>query len=292
MGDQNWDGDRWVRILDRIEYRQPRIGLRFWGPPLWLEVTMSGPDSESWSTAGGQTVTDRSWDWQSSAPCPDIAAMVEAGVEDDRLLTVAARYTLENLVLNSVHEIGEWLRFDSRRLYPPHGIWDASDEVQQSTQGNGSVYVSVVYDPPPAGARLTEAAVDDSAGRSRLRERAAQVASPWRFTYLPATAISYSNAGPSIVSTACGDHEITLWSSSWSESALAAVKGSADHLTEEVQRDVHRMFCEYETDTICRALYVDGHRPWVLGGVPRRGPAVPNCDDARPIRLSISYQPT
>ena len=42
------DQARWVRILDRIEHRQPDVGLRFWGLPLWLEVTMTGPDSDRW----------------------------------------------------------------------------------------------------------------------------------------------------------------------------------------------------------------------------------------------------
>lgn len=38
--------------------------------------------------------------------------IAEAGADDQVLLGAASRYGLENLLVNAVHEIGEWLRLD------------------------------------------------------------------------------------------------------------------------------------------------------------------------------------
>ena len=67
--DGSWDQCRWERILDRMEFRQAGIGLRFWGPPVWLEVTMTGPDSDRWWAAAAGDVLDQSWNWHSNTSC-------------------------------------------------------------------------------------------------------------------------------------------------------------------------------------------------------------------------------
>ena len=84
------------------------------------------------------------WDWQSSAPCVEVADLANEGADDDRLLAVVGRYTIENLILNAVHEIGEWFRFDGRRLYPAHnsGIAAPSD---RDDQGNGAVTLRLEF---------------------------------------------------------------------------------------------------------------------------------------------------
>src|ERR1700728_1921692 len=99
--DQPWDGERWAAILDRIEQRQVGIGLRFWGPPLWLEVTMTGPDSDQWSVAQAGGLPDQPWNWESTAPCDEAGRLVAAGADDSSLLAVVSEYTLRNLVLNA-----------------------------------------------------------------------------------------------------------------------------------------------------------------------------------------------
>ena len=78
---------------------------------------MKGPDSDLWFLAGQ---ADREWDWQSSAPCPEVAELSDTGADDDELLAPVSRYTIENLILNAAHEIGEWLRLDGQRLFPAH----------------------------------------------------------------------------------------------------------------------------------------------------------------------------
>src|SRR4029453_9466351 len=173
---------RWAKILDRIEHRQPDVGLRFWGPPLWLEVTMIGPDSDLWPTISEQPTA---WDWQSSAPCVEVADLANEGADDDRLLAVVGRYTIENLILNAVHEIGEWLRFDGRRLFPAHrpGVATASDH---DDQGNGAVTVQLTF----GQAARRPGAVPAGPAHEHLRgphlvRRLAEAAAPSRFTYLP-----------------------------------------------------------------------------------------------------------
>ena len=288
-GDLGWDQARWVGILDRIEYRHPRIGLRFWGPPIWLEVTMCGPDSKSWSIDDAGGAADRSWDWQSSAPCPHVAEMIDAGVEDDVLLAIVSRYTLRNLILNSLHEIGEWLRFDARRLFPVHGEWDANSDIADPTQGNGAVYLCVDFDNAASG-RAAEDPAREVAQRGRLHARATAEAAPWRFTYLPRTVISYGTNGPAITGASNQHDEPTVWESTWSQSTLAAAEASVTELVGALQRDVHRMLAAYETDRICRSLFVDGRQRWFL---PASGTCpvspVETIHDARSIRLSIIH---
>jgi hypothetical protein len=157
---------------------------------------MSGPDSDSWSTADVDGVPERSWDWQSSAPCTDAMRLAVAGAGDEHLLDAASRYTLENLVLNSVHEIGEWLRFDARRLFPAHG----GHAVGDGLQGNGVVNVHFRFD--EASKAPTDDRADLTAVRRQVSERAGQLAAAWRFTYLPGTSISYGPQGPVITDSA------------------------------------------------------------------------------------------
>lgn len=105
---------------------------------------------------------------------------------------VVARYTIENLILNAVHEIGEWLRSDgegsSRRIAP---------EPRQ-------VEFGAAAHRPVAG---------DQNGRMLLL-RLAEAAAPSRFTYLPGTTILYEPAGPAIRWS--GGELMTVWHSTWS----------------------------------------------------------------------------
>ncbi len=104
QGSPTWDERRWATIIDRIEFRQVGTGLRFWGPPLCLEVTMTGPDSDTWWAAAAGDTPDQSWNWQSDTACVEAMRLVAAGADDDTLLFAVGRYPLENLILNTVHE--------------------------------------------------------------------------------------------------------------------------------------------------------------------------------------------
>jgi len=288
--DTGWVEARWVKILDRIEHRQPDVGLRFWGPPLWLEVTMTGPDSDLWPAISESTA----WDWQSSAPCTEAAALADDGADDDRLLAVVSRYTIENLILNAVHEIGEWFRLDGRRLFPAHSSVAAAPS-DADEQGNGAVTVHLTFGPT---AHLPGAVATGPPSEHRsdahLVSRLAELAAPSRFTYLPGTTIAYEAGGP-VIRRWSGGERGRVWRSTWSSSTLEAVAaGSADVLA-LVGRDVHRALVAHEADRICRAFHVDGRRPWGLGD---RGFALgadpPDADapDAQLLSIDIDYPHT
>lgn len=281
-----WVQARWVTILDRIEHRDPDVGLRFWGPPLWLEVTMMGPDSDRWPA----TSTDATaWDWQSSAPCGEVAALTDEGADDDCLLAVVSRYTIENLILNAVHEIGEWFRFDGRRLFPAHtsdGAAPLRDE-----QGNGTVALHLKLD--RAVRRPTERSsvpAGDAEANRRLVSCLTDAAPPSRFTYLPGTAISYEPTGP--VARRCCDGALTAaWRSTWSNGTLEAAHSGRAQLPDLVGRDVHSSLVSLEADQICRAFHVDGIRPWRLAATASALGADPPdvADQAEPLAISIDY---
>jgi hypothetical protein len=308
---EGWDEHRWYGILERIEHRQAGIGLRFCGPPLWLEVTMQGPDSEAWSTADAGEIPDRSWDWQSSEACGEAMSLDSAGADDECLLASASRYTLENLVLNAVHEIGEWLRFDARRLFPAHGGYTTQADgstraVGDGLQGNGIVNVHLTFDPTPTP--WIDRADEAAATRLRMTSRASELAGAWRFTYLPGTSISYGPDGPVVTRTdglavtrtdgpvlTCTDgasaYPAPAPSPTWSTVALDAVDASVADFVGAVERDVHRAVVLYEAGRVCDAFHVDGRRPWRL--------AVEDClseersksrRDRRPVAVSVSYR--
>lgn len=269
--DVGWDQARWVRILDRIDHRQAQVGLRFWGPPLWLEVTMNGPDSDHWPAV----TADTSWNWQSSEPCHAVAALVQAGADDDYLLDVAGRYAVENLVLNAVHEIGEWFRFDGRRLFPSHL---SGCGASGTDQGNGSVSVEVTFrEPWTLGPVVTVAAEVDQIAGNRLVAVLSRLAATGRFTYLPHTSISFGPSGP-VVTSRTSEGSVGAPPSLWSSSTLdAGGYDDVEFLLELVGRDVHRSLVRYEADRICHAFHVDGGRPWRLAKVV----ALPDDDASR-----------
>jgi hypothetical protein len=240
-----WDEGRWASILDRMEHRQPGIGLRFWGPPLWLEVTMEGPDSEAWSVAAAGDLPDRPWDWQSTAPCAEVMGLEAAGADDGCLLEAAGRYTVENLILNAAHEIGEWLRFDARRLFGAHDMADGE-------QGNGVVRVGVEFKAPSAPLPLSPRAVT-------VTERAERLAAPWRFTYLPGTSIAYGPHGP-VVTVPGGTGP--GWETPWSTATVGVMDAPPATFVAAVQRDVHWALVSYEAQRVCDAFYIDAVRPW------------------------------
>jgi hypothetical protein len=289
--DSGWAQARWVKILDRIEHRQLDVGLRFWGPPLWLEVTMTGPDSDLWPTISERATA---WDWQSSAPCIEVAALTNAGADDARLLAVVSRYTIENLILNAVHEVGEWFRFDGQRLFPAHGS-SAGALPDRDEQGNGTVTLRLQFGHEAHLARAVSArpAPGEHAGRDLVR-RLAEAASASRFTYLPGTTISYETAGPVI--RRWSDREPTsAWRSTWSSSTLEAAAADDAEVVALVARDVHRALVSHETDRICRAFHVDGTRPWTFG-VPEAAlgadPPDTHAHDAELLSISIDYADT
>lgn len=264
----DWPVERWTRILDRLEFRQPGIGLRFWGPPLWLEVTMSGPDSDQWPASSEQT---QQWNWQSSETCTEAERLLRQGADDAVVVMAVGRYTLENLILNAVHEIGEWLRFDGRRLFPAHPPSDTSP-LPDDEQGNGSVRLTTMFGAPPGGtppgaapaARAQESTVEPRVQHQleRLAERAGP---PGRFTYLPGTAVHYHPTGP-MLRLHTGSGAATGWRSTWSTATVDALEYDADPKTliGLVQRDVHGALVDWEAERVCRALYVDRRLPWRL----------------------------
>lgn len=282
-----WVDARWVKILDRIDHRQSDVGLRFWGPPLWLEVTMTGPDSDLWPAVSDQV---KAWDWQSNAPCKQLAGLAEEGADDDSLLAVVCRYTIENLILNAVHEIGEWFRFDGQRVFPAH----RSGAADQSGQGNGAVQLRLAFAPAPN--RLTgeavPAPVEESDGD--LVYRLDNVAPASRFTYLPDTSISYEAPGPAVHRWSNHQPE-AAWRSTWSSATLDAVRSDDPEALASIAEDVHRALVWHEADRICRAFHVDGRRPWRLA-VPEAAPGADPPDfetlDAGRLSMLISYTAT
>jgi hypothetical protein len=293
---EDWDQARWLKVLDRIDHRQEGIGLRFCGPPLWLEVTMSGPDSDDWAIAATGQLPDRSWDWQSTMDCAEAMNLEATGADDESLLSAVSRYTLENLVLNAAHEIGEWLRFDAKRCFPSHGAPVQTPDrslsgVGDGTQGNGCVSIQVDFDiAPPIGA--TPPSMERGV-TPRLAHQIDELAAPWRFTYLPGKLISYDEWGPVVTDTTAveGGGRAIVWWSNWSTPSAGPAEIPANELLAYVQRDVHRMLVHYETSRICQAFHVDGHQPWRLApdqGRPSDGDS-DNPGLRNEIALSIAY---
>ena len=266
----DWPQARWARILDRVELRQADIGLKFWGPPLWLEVTMTGPDSDRWPAIPERS---ESWNWQSIGICFEAETLFDQGANDDQLVVAVGRYTVENLILNAIHEIGEWLRFDGRRVFPAHPSAQNPPAIDD-TQGNGSVQLAVTFTPsapPTPPAVRAEQPVDEMSAQRQLRRLTELAGPPSRFTYLPATAIHYHAAGPTI-RLHSEDGPATGWRSIWSSATIDAVHNDADEetLIAAVQRDVHGALVAWEADRICQAFYIDDRRPWrvSVAGMP------------------------
>ena len=261
----DWPQARWTRILDRLEHRQADIGLKFWGPPLWLEVTMTGPDSDRWPA---KPESNDSWNWHSSQTCTEAESLLQQGADDDQLVVAVGRYTVENLVLNAVHEIGEWLRFDGRRVFPAHPAaqaWPPAD-----AQGNGSVQLIVTFTPAAGPAGRPPRPADQTTAQCHLRRphllQLTELAGPpSRFTYLPATSIDYDTAGP-VIRLHCDARPATEWRAAWSTATVQALQSDVDAQTliGFVQRDVHGALVAWEADRICRAFYIDHRRPWRL----------------------------
>lgn len=251
-----WDAPRWRAILDRMEHRDAAVGLRFWGPPLWVEVTMSGPDSDAWSSPPDASAVLPSWDWLSGTTCDLASAMEAGGAGDDALLAVAARYTLENLVLNATHEIGEWLRFDGGRLFPAHLHPSEPLEVPGggAAQGNGSVAVEFVAFKTPAAP--LPAPQQDSVAR-----RARSDAAGWRYTSLPGETVTMDDSGPTVA-----DGQGRAVAGRWSADALRAASGPTDEFVAAIHRDVHTTLVRAHAEWICAAFHVDGAPRWALAG--------------------------
>jgi hypothetical protein len=282
-----WPLARWARVLDRIEHRRSDVGLRFWAPPVWLEVTMTGPDSDGWPRTVGP---DRAWDWQSSEACVEAMEAAAAGASDDLVLSVVARYAVENLVLNAVHEIGEWFRFDGRRVFPAHpdNAQVGDGKVSDDLDGNGWVHLEFGYPPavPPARVAVSEP------GHS-LRDRVTGIVAAPRFTYLPGTSISYGRDGPAVAGP---DGAAGVWRSAWSlavrqEADAAVAADCAGGLIDAVAADVHRALVHYEADRVCRAFHVDGHRVWTLASADpgRRDPEELTDPPLQPLRIAIVH---
>jgi hypothetical protein len=252
----DWDDERWATVLNRMEHRQAGVGLRFWGPPLWLEVTMTGPDSDTWATATVDGGADRSWDWQAEQACEQAAVAVAAGADDDALLDVASRYTLENLVLNATHEVGEWLRFDTRRIFSAHLVATGTEALLlgPGRQGNGAVAVEVEFAPT---APSPPAATSGPGAGAAVAARAASSVGAWRYTFLPGTGISLGPAGPAVTGN-------WSWATAWSEDTITCLGGPDEAFVAAVHADVHRMLIRAEAARICDAFHVDGRARWYL----------------------------
>jgi hypothetical protein len=256
---EGWDQDRWVAVLDRMEHRQAGVGLRFWGPPLWLEVTMTGPDSDAWSTASADGKDDQSWDWQAEEACHGAGPLVAAGADDDDLVDLVSRYTLENLVLNATHEVGEWLRFDTRRIFAAHPPADSVRDrpLGPGRQGNGSVQVKVDFEPRLVAADASPLGAGSDPSGVEVAQRAAAVAAGWRFTFLPGTEITLGPDGPAVLGA-------WSWATAWSPGTVAGLALDDSSFVDAVQRDVHRMLIRAEVHRTCDAFHVDGRARWYL----------------------------
>jgi hypothetical protein len=246
---------------------------------------MQGPDSDLWPAIAHE---DQEWNWQSSAPCTDVAVL-DGDIEDtDHLLTAIGRYTVENLILNAVHEIGEWLRFDGQRLFPTHlpqvAPLDNGDE-----QGNGAVQLKMtsVRQTQVSPVLLDGLAVNDSRAEALVGRLAACAAGP-RFTHLPETTISFEAAGP-VVQTGQGGGESAVWRSAWSTSTLEAASAPMEELIKLVGQDVHRALVFSEADRICRAFHVDGQRPWHLSARPHGAEQNGKEGQGEALDISVTY---
>ena len=285
-----WATVRWVRVLDRMEHRRVDVGLRFWGPPLWLEITMTGPDSDRWPLTDGP---DQEWNWQSSEACLEAMELAAAGAGDDRLLAVVSRYAVENLILNAVHEIGEWLRLDGSRPFPAHSSRAQSDDhlVNDDIDGNGSVHLDISFPPlPTSGGPVVRG---PSKAQSGALDRVDSVVAASRFSYLPGTSISYGPAGPVVTGP---DGPAAAWHAAWSSDVVegtgaAVASDPVDHLVGAIAADVHRALVYYEADRVCRAFHVDGHRVWTVASDRRGrgGAGDPTDPQLRPLEIAISY---
>ena len=276
-GHEDWDQARWIRILDRIEHRQPEVGLRFWGPPLWLEVTMNGPDSRR----AAATTEDQPWDWQSNEPCDEVTQLAGAGADDFTLLAAAARYTVENLILNAVHEIGEWLWLDRQRPFPPHAM-PPSGAGTGADQGNGAVVVAVAFGTNAEQSTTGGPVAADARLNARLVSRLCRLRAASRFAYPARTTVQFALPGPVVTSIPAS--AVSRWQATWSMATLVHCDADSAQLLALVARDVHKALVLNEVDQICRAFHVDGHRPWQLGA--STGEA-----GAEPLDVLISYTP-
>lgn len=266
-----WDPSRWAALLDRIDVRLGDVGLKFWGPPLWLEVTMTGPDSDLWPAVSSER---HSWNWLSSEACTTVTELTNDGAGDAALLAAAGRYTLENLVLNAVHEIGEWLRFDGERLFHAH-----APAGRASDQGNGAVDIAFSYSHTEPGAPPA----DDPAVCATPPDLAAgpRPSAAGRFTYLPGATITFTPYGPLIGSAARTAAPTTRSTAveatapplalAWSQRTLQAVEIDEEAGLRTAARDVHRALVAYEAQRICNALHIDSVTRWRLDAVSDAG---------------------
>lgn len=249
---------------------------------------MTGPDADKWPA-----ITDDwlSWDWQSSTPCKEAMDLEAAGADDDCLVEAVGRYTIENLILNAVHEIGEWFRFDGRRVLAAHPS-EVARSSEPGGQGNGAVEVQATFHTAaePAGEAPLERQPDEVAGQ-RVVSRLARSAAGSRFTYLAGTTISYEPAGP-VVRTRAEDGPATAWRGAWSRATLESARRNADETARLAARDVHAALLWNEVDRICRAFHIDGARCWRLAG-PRRPSGAEPADTEAPgaptLSISIDY---
>jgi hypothetical protein len=247
---------------------------------------MTGPDSDLWPANSDDS---RPWDWQSSKPCDATLRPVEDDPHDDGVVMVVARYTLENLILNAVHEIGEWFRFDGERVFPAHPSSSSTSD-QIDDQGNGAVNLTVVFGAGPdlSADRGPGLPVDQLQAQRRLR-RLREAAGPPRFTYLPAISIQYRATGPMICHHRPG-LPATEWSALWSMATLGALDRDADteELLASMKRDIHGALVAWEADRICHAFHLDGRRLWQLAATPPTGGETLD-PQAEPIALVIDY---
>lgn len=222
------------------------------------------------------------------------------GKDDDRLVAVVGRYTIENLILNAVHEIGEWLRFDGRRLFPAH-LPAQIPTLADDAQGNGSVRLATMFRPPAASAPgiCEQQPVEERSPQGQRRHPTELghltelTGPPGRFTYLPGTAVHYDPTGP-VIRLHTGSRPATGWRATWSTATLDALRHGADAeaLIGLVQRDVHGAVVAWEADRICRAFCIDGRRPWRLSapGTPLGLEATANDQSVdEVVSVTVSY---
>ena len=252
---------------------------------------MTGPDSDLWPRTDGP---DREWNWQSSESCLVATELGAVGATDEQMLAAVSRYAVENLILNAVHEIGEWFRLDGSRIFPSHPDPTRRDDrrmVDDDIDGNGEVHLELGF--PQDWTSSMPAVSGAPEAWASITERVATIVAASRFSYLPGTFVSYGTGGPVVTGA---DGPGAAWHGAWSSEVVqgagkAVAADLVDRLVSAVATDVHCALVHYEADRVCRAFHVDGLPVWAVASGRAADRSADDRADPRlqPMTISIAH---